>query len=626
MNRKSSTRGRPARRVRRLVQAILTGLCVAALVVAIQWAGLFTSMRVRSADYLYQTDGYPGDEILIVAVDEQSLQTLGDWPWPPEYHARLFERLGGAKAVGFDVLLPLSGPEGHPGTAALLEATRGAGNVVMPLAALELIPPQADGDLYTAGQTVVPFEELQAAAATAGSVEVIPDVDGMLRRLPLLVNAGAGEVWEAFSLRILRLYLGLEDEAASLAGDRVVIGNETEIWFETRSDANGVMLVNYVGRPNTFPSVSYLDVIEGSVDPSVFEDKIVLVGMMNAVNEMDLHNTPVSAGRMAGIEFHANAIHSLLNHRALVPQSSEGTAITVVLLALVLAAVLSQVGAVFGILFSALFAAGYFVFTGLQFDRGYLPNVLFPYATIFVTFAAVMAVRFASARGERRRVTDIFGRFVSPEVRDVIVDMALQDPDLIRPGGRQMEISVLFADIRGFTSMSEKLPPSDVVKVLNEYLDSMEEQVFLHGGTLDKYTGDGMMVLFGAPLEQPDHAERAVRAALGMQKAAVELSQKRRGEQAGIAYGIGIATGLAVAGHIGSTRRLDYTAIGDTVNLAARLEGKAPPEAVLVSEATYEAVKEIVIAEQLEPTRVKGKELPVTVYRVRDLKEEARQE
>ena len=624
MRRKTFTRGRPARRARRLVQAVLTGLFMAAIVVAIQWAGLFTSMRVRSADYLYETDGDPGDDILIVAIDEQSLQALGDWPWPPEYHAQLFERLGEAKAVGFDVLLPLAGPEGHAGTAALLEATRGAGNVVLPLAALELIPPQEEGGLYSAGQTVVPFEALQAAAATAGSVEVIPDVDGMLRRLPLLVSAGADETWESFSLRILRLYLGLEDEAASLAGDRVVIGSEPEIWFETRSDPNGVMLVNYVGRPNTFPSVSYIDVIGGQVDASVFEGKIVLVGMMNAVNEMDLHNTPVSAGRMAGIEFHANAIHSLLNHRALVPQSSVGTAITVVVLALVLAAVLSQVGAVFGVLFAALSAAGYFVLTGLQFDRGYVPNVLFPYATIFVTFAAVMAVRFTSARGERRRVSDIFGRFVSPEVRDVIVDMALQDPDLIRPGGRQMEMSVLFADIRGFTSMSEKLPPSDVVKVLNEYLDSMEEQVFQHGGTLDKYTGDGMMVLFGAPLEQPDHAERAVRAALGMQAAAVELGQRRSGEQKTVSYGIGIATGLAVAGHIGSTRRLDYTAIGDTVNLAARLEGKAPPEAVLISQATYEAVKGIVIADELEPTMVKGKELPVTVYRVRGLREEAR--
>ena len=172
--------------------------------------------------------------------------------------------------------------------------------------------------------------------------------------------------------------------------------------------------------------------------------------------------------------------------------------------------------------------------------------------------------------------------------------------------------------------MSEKLPPSDVVKVLNEYLDSMEEQVFQHGGTLDKYTGDGMMVLFGAPLEQPDHAERAVRAALGMQAAAVELGQRRSGEQKTVSYGIGIATGLAVAGHIGSTRRLDYTAIGDTVNLAARLEGKASPEAVLISQATYEAVKGIVIADELEPTMVKGKELPVTVYRVRGLREEAR--
>ena len=237
------------------------------------------------------------------------------------------------------------------------------------------------------------------------------------------------------------------------------------------------------------------------------------------------------------------------------------------------------------------------------------------------TNAAVTASRFASAWSERRRVTDIFGRFVSAEVRDTIMDLALRNPNLIRPGGRQMEISVLFADIRGFTTLSEKLSPPEVVEILNQYLDSMEEQVFEHGGTLDKYTGDGMMVLFGAPLRQPDHARRAVMAALAMQRAAAGVSRQRGEAQWKVVYGVGIATGPAVVGHIGSRRRLDYTAIGDTVNLAARFEGMAPPGAILISQATFEAVKDIVVVEKLDPVAVKGKAKPVIVYGVLGLRE-----
>jgi len=607
--------------LRRLGLALVVGLVVAGLIVLTQWGGLFASVQLGTGDYLYQTEGDPGDDIVIVAIDEKSMQAMGEWPWTFSPYSQLFERLGEAKAVGFDVLLSNPGPAGNE--SALVEAVRQAGNVIIPLAPLELSRPQSPGELYLADQTIQPFPALMEAAAGTASIRVALDRDGTLRRVPLLAeNVADGEIWEAFSLQILRLSLDLGDAPAALEGERVVIGNETEIKYQVRTDANGAMLVNFVGRPNTFPSYSFVDVIQDRVPPNAFEGKIVLVGMMNTLDEMDLHRTPVSAERMAGVEFQANAIHTLLNHRPLVSESQEGTMITVVVLAMILAVVLSQLGAVLGTLFTLLLGVIYLVFTSVQFNAGYLPNVLFPFAAIFVTYAAVTAAGFASARGERQRVTDTFGRFVSPDVRDAIVDMALRDPDLIRPGGKQMEISILFADIRGFTTMSENLPPSKVVDILNNYLDSMEEQIFEHGGTLDKYTGDGMMVLFGAPLWQPDHARRAVKAALAMQQAAAKVSRRRGDVEWEVAYGIGITTGPAVVGHIGSKRRLDYTAIGDTVNLAARLEGIAPPGAIFINQTTYEAVKEIAITEELEPRKVKGKAEAIPVYSVLGLRED----
>lgn len=610
-----------SRRQRRLGQAVLVGLSVAVLLSGIHWLGLFYSRQVASADYLYETDGDPGDEVVIVAIDERSVEALGEWPWSLDRYARLFERLGGAGAVGFDVLLTTSGPEGNPETAALLQAARAAGNVIVPLAALELLPPDMPGNLYGIGRTIPTFPALEEAAAGVGAVSVVLDRDGTVRRIPLLVQVGEDTVIETFALRILRQQLGLSDDPAVLQKGGVVIGSTDEIRYQVATDTHGVMLVNYVGRPNTFPVYSFVDVIEGRVDERVFDDRIVLVGMMNTLSEMDLHRTPVSATRMSGIEFTANVIHTLYHHRALTAAGYTETTVTVILLALASALVLAQVGVLWGTLFTAGLLLLYLVYTTMRFSAGVVPSTFSPFLSIVVTFGAIMTLRFASEQAERGRVTDVFGRFVSTQVRNAIVNLALQDPNLIQPGGRQIEISVMFADIRGFTAIAENLEPSAVVELLNLYLHSMEEEVFKEAGTLDKYTGDGMMVIFGAPLQQPDHAARAVRTALNMQRAAAEVSRARGESEFKIEYGIGITTGPAVVGQIGSPRRLDYTAIGDTVNLAARLEGQAPPGVVLIDRATYLAVQDWIVATELAPVSVKGKARPVPVWSVVALKD-----
>jgi adenylate cyclase len=445
--------------------------------------------------------------------------------------------------------------------------------------------------------------------------------------VPLLIEQDSSEPQQAFGLRILNTYLALGQAPVTFEPGQITVGTAQEIFYQIPTAANGTALINYVGATNTFSSThtyhSFVDVIQDRVPPTAFESKIVLVGMMNTLSEMDIHRTPISAQRMSGIEIQANIIHTLLHHRALVPQSTASVVLTIVLLALLSAIVLAYLGPVPGALFGVLLAAGYFMYSGFQFRVGVLPRVFYPYATIAVSYAAQMAARFAGEQAERNRVTDVFGRFVSPTVRDAIVELALRDPDLIQPGGRQIEISVLFADIRGFTGISETHPPSEVVEILNRYLDRMEQQVFLQGGTLDKYTVDGMMVLFGAPLAQTDHAERAVRAALGMQRAAKAISEQSRDQRSRFVYGIGITTGQAVVGHIGSRRRLDYTAIGDTVNLASRLEGVAPPDTILISQATWRRVQYMATAERLDPVQVKGKARPVPIYRLIGLQEDA---
>jgi adenylate cyclase len=360
------------------------------------------------------------------------------------------------------------------------------------------------------------------------------------------------------------------------------------------------------------------DVVEGRIDPSRLEDKIVLVGWMNVLQEYDLHNTPVSAGqRMAGVEIQANIIHTLFHYKGLVPQSLSSTMITILTLALISGLGLSwlsglRFGVILGLIFSAILSLAYFLFTGFAFQSGILPDTLYPFATIIFCYGGVIATCFFAEQSERRRVMQAFGRHVSPQVRDEIMD----NPELIKLGGEQREVSALFADIRGFTAMSEKLNPSQVVGILNQYLDGMTKVVFKYGGTLDKFTGDGMMVFFNAPSLQDDHAQRAVRAAVEMQEQAQRTGKARQESEWAVEYGIGITTGEAVVGNIGSADRHDYTAIGDTVNLAARLEGKAERGQILISEHTYQQAQDIIEARPLEPIKVKGREEKVVVYEV----------
>jgi len=325
---------------------------------------------------------------------------------------------------------------------------------------------------------------------------------------------------------------------------------------------------------------------------------------------------------MAGIEIQANAIHTILHHRWLSPQSAGSKVLTILALALVCGLVLPWLGVVASAGLGLLVGVGYFLTTPVFFELGVLPSPFYPLLTVLFCFVAITALRFALEQRERRRVQALFGRYVSPQVAAML---SLEDPDLVRPGGTRREISVLFADIRGFTSIAESLPPEQVVNLVNTYDDPLTRVVFEQGGFLDKFTGDGIMALFGVPLSQPDHAERAVRAGLEMQAVARQVSAQRGEVEWPIRYGIGVTSGEAVVGNIGGEERMDFTAIGDVVNLAARLEGCAQPGEVLISEYTYELVKDVVEAERLPPIKVKGKKEPVVVYRVVGMLEEVGQ-
>lgn len=560
--------------------------------------GLLSTWRLSSTDFLHG-DISPGDEIIIVTIDDASAAQLGTWPWPHSTHARLIEALSQARVIGIDILFEETEPD-----SALVKATTRAGNVIYPI--LAVLPERVEVGLVPAQSLLEPAPALRTVAAGVGTVNVLPDSDGVVRRVPLAIQKDDSRI-EALSLQVLRRYLGLPSvPPGELTGGLFTAGP-----LSIPVDQWGRMMVHFAGEPGTFPAVSYIDVLSGTVPPETFRDKIVLIGQLGLTGGGDNHIAPTSHRGlpMAGVEVQANIIHAILKHRYLREQSLASDVAVILGMVLLSGLILPRIRPLWGLLCSLSLVIVYWLAAFVAFDRGLVLDMLYPTAALALSHVAIASGRIVAEQRRRSRVTDLFGRYVSPDVvREILSRSRTASLEL---GGEQREITVLFIDMRGFTAFSENLSPHHVVDVLNRHLACMAEVILEQGGMVDKFTGDGLMALFGAPLPSRDHAIRAVRAAVALQACAREVNDDNA-----LRYGVGIHTGEAVVGNVGSQRRLDYTAIGDTVNLSCRLEGQAAPGQILISQATYEQVRGEVQAREIGPVSVKGRHEAVVVYEV----------
>ena len=345
----------------------------------------------------------------------------------------------------------------------------------------------------------------------------------------------------------------------------------------------------YAGPPGTIAAVPYWRVARGLVPPDRFRDKIVVVGA-TALTLQDVHATSTSgSGLMAGLEVQANEISTAL--RGFPLQSAPGgvNVLLIVLLGLVAPAVSLRRSPLAA--FAAALAAGvlFAVATQLAFDNGVILAFVAPLTALVLSSAGALAMHYVIATFERERVRDVFSRFVPEQVVDQV--LARTDADL-RLGGSEVVATVMFTDLRGFTSSAETMPADKVIELLNHYLGEMSEAILAHGGTLLSYLGDGILAVFGAPLEQEDQVDRALAASREMLDERLPrfntwLREQHLGE--GYKMGIGLNTGPIMSGNVGHTRRLEYTAIGDTVNTASRIEGltKGTPYSLFLAESTY---------------------------------------
>jgi len=600
----------------------------AGVLIALFWsllASLGTGGTLNFAESYFQdlvtqqTDAerQPAGEIKIVKIDQESLDTLGQFPWDRSYYAQLIELLeqGGVKAVFLDVVLAEPG-QNPDADAAMADVMARYDNVYLPVVFNFKARQDAKGRLETVNIDY-PAETITTDVDKTGHINVMTDKDDTVRKLTVGLPDEQGNMVPAVSVRLANYML---DDVSKIVWDEEKSG-----WYRgsKRIPVNERYQVttNFYTKPQEditaktgYDAVSFSQVLTGEIDPEYFRGAVVLIGPY-AAGLQDEYSIPISNVKMFGVEIHANMVQSLVNGKFFTQSPGYVVYILIALLTMLSLFLFNRYpGAKAFILYGSLAASYVLAFAGTYLTYSLFIPFTYPFLAMFTTLVWSVLNHYLTERKERGRVTNIFGRFVPRSV----VDEMLASGEEVKVGGQRRDISVIFVDIRGFTPMSERLQPEEVIEVLNEYLDICTKAVFQWNGTLDKFIGDGVMAFFGAPISLPNHPELAVRAALEMKRQSDILERKcieRFG--IGVKFGVGINCGPAVVGNIGSEMlRLDYTAIGDTVNLSARLESNAKPGQILISEEMFNRVGHLFALEDIGEIKVKGKEKPVRVYSV----------
>lgn len=623
-----------------LLISIGIGLFSALLTLCIyKWSPTFLGeVNLRYSDFRFKLRGKvkPGPNVVIVAIDEKSINKLGRWPWSRHRLAEFVEKLAdyNPKIVIFD--MTFSEPESDDADRAFGAALEKDRDVILGYffreSATQEPSSESINQLSRSSVKLInflgkpkpnflpefPFVEINisqiGAHAQGFGFFNFPnaDTDGVFRRAQLLMTY-KDKTYPFLDIEVMRHFLGEEIllKVTSYGVDSFYIG-------QTRIPTNerGEFLINYYGPGGTFPTYSFVDVLSGRVPLFVLKDKLVFVGSTE-IGIYDARSTPFDA-TFPGVEIHATVAENILDRRFLTKNDLTEALdfLLILILPVILVLLLMRVGKTLiaiGILLTLLFVhllGNYFVFTRLNL----LLNALYPSLSLGFAYVFYEGYRNLIAERRGRYLRKAFSSYVSAE----LVAQIIQDPDKLMLGGEKRNVTMLFSDIRDFTSLSEKMSPEALVSLLNEYLSPMTQIVMNERGTLDKYIGDAIMAIFGAPLDVPDHPKRACQAALHMIEELEKLNLKWKEKRwPHISIGVGINTGEAIVGNMGAKMRFEYTAIGDAVNLTSRLEGlnKLYGTQIIVSKSTLDEVDSSrFLVRELDVVRVKGKEKPVSIY------------
>ncbi len=593
-------------RIKMTIKAAVVGV----LAFVLCYSQLLYSFDKMLTDRLYQVPSVTDHNIKIIAIDERTMQVYGNVSeWSREVPAKLVEILNEDKesapaVIGFDIMY-ISEKEAV-GDDRFAKACKKAGNVVTAVNVVtkDKVSQQADGSLKVDNLNVdfveYPYSSLKEVT-DYGFANNTQDRDGYIR-YGLWGADYEGEQIFSLATKIYEKYCqsrGLEFRKPEMISD-VAFG------------------FTFSGKSGAYEVISLCDVLDGKIDARVFKDTIVMVGAY-APGMQDSYNVAVQRGaQMYGVEIHANIIEALLEGKTYTPVSAAVYALVAAVVAVLFLLISEKVK----IIPATVIMAGILVLNVLTakilYSRGIAVNIAEFSLVIIIIYIYQLISGYLSEMLKRRKVISAFKKYVAPQV---VEEISRQGEFEIVLGGENRHIAVLFVDIRGFTPMSESLQPEQVVEILNEYLSLTTNAIFKNGGTLDKFIGDATMAVFNAPFDLEDYIFKAVCAAMDIAAGSDELEKKlmeRFGKS--VSFGIGVNCGPAVVGNIGCEFRMDYTAIGDTVNTAARLESNAKRGQILISSAVYEAVKERIEANEIGVIPLKGKKDGALVYEVTGLR------
>lgn len=589
-----------------MIKKILEKVCVFIICFVVLQTGILFSLEKNASDMLFQRAGVSDKRICIIAIDDKSLQKYGAFDqWSRTLYADLLHILNEDESVmpaviAFDVLF--LDKKDEAGDMELVKACKDYDNVI---GAVNLqfkpTPELSENGKYILNQYAVsevdyPYEQLNDEVEL-GYANCIVDADGYVRRSKYHTETSDGTI-NSLSSAIYEKYM-------SVCQDEVTY---------PELDSDDIFSFSYAGRQGSYSVISFADVCEGKVPASVFKDQIVLVGAY-AAGLFDSYMPAISHGdAMYGVEIQANIVDALLNGNTQMELGGIIYNIIASVIIVLFSFAVDKLSPKKSLIFTILSVAAYLVFAFILYKTGFILPVFVFITAVIILYIKRVAAAYLEEYRKRKQIHKAFKQYVAPQVVDKISKKGEFE---VKLGGEKRNIAVMFVDIRGFTTMSEKLMPEQVVEILNSYLNLATESIFSQEGTLDKFVGDAAMAVFNAPFDLDDYVFRAVSAAIRMREGAKKLSdeiKERFGNE--ISFGIGVNVGDAVVGNIGCDFRMDYTAIGDTVNTAARLESNAKGNQILISEAVYEQLQDRIEVLPVGEIPLKGKKNGVMVYQV----------
>ncbi|OGJ50122.1 hypothetical protein A2307_04255, partial [Candidatus Peregrinibacteria bacterium RIFOXYB2_FULL_33_20] len=593
---------------KKIIFASINIFILSLILIVLNYAGIFHNLHLKISDSFHGKDRV-SPNIVIIAMDKDSIsdEMLGlSNAWPYKYFIDILNKVSSAKVIGFDYVFRKNDKDEQLFAKAIKD------NKVILAQMSKNKNSTYFKELFFISDKGFETKSLDiySSSAEIGEIKTLTN-DDVLRNFNIGSYDGINII-ENFAVIISRKFLNINtnDYFYDKIEQKYYLNQDKSKYINV---VDGQFKIKFFNKPYSYKYYSFVDVLNGKIPESAFKNKIVLIGP-TAPAFQDLRMVPTSdAIPMPGVEIHANAIQTIIDQDFLSDQSDFGQGLTLFIVTLISCFACLYLGIFSSIVYVFLAGIIYFFTAKISFNHGIIMNMVYPYIAIVLSFISVYLYRYFTEIKSKKELQLAFGKYVNPE----IVKKITENPEMVALGGEEKEITVFFSDIENFTNVSERFKPKDLIILINEYCEVMVNIILQNHGTLDKFEGDAIMAFWGAPLDLPDHAYYACKTAIEARNALIALHEKwTRENKPLLNFRCGINTGTALIGNMGAKVRMEYTAIGDNVNLASRLEGinKQYGTHSCISEMTYEKVKDKFEVRRLDKIRVKGKNIAVTIY------------